>query len=217
MHLSRLTLNARHRQAQSDLRNPYDLHRSLCFAWADEGEALPEGERPLWRLDGEHPPVVLVQSRCAPDWGRLTERHPGYLDTFRVTAFDEARLGALSLSDTSYRFRLRANPTVTKRAEREGGARDQKPKRYGLYSADAQAGWLIAQGQRGGFTPERFEITHGERLHARKGGARVTLSAATFEGVLRVTDPQRLRSALQGGIGHGRAFGFGLLSLAPLD
>ena len=86
MLLSRLVLNARNRQAQADLRNPYDLHRTLTFAFAAEGQDLPPGERLLWRQDGERPPVLMVQSRAAPNWGTLLGRHPGYLDTFEVTA-----------------------------------------------------------------------------------------------------------------------------------
>ena len=216
MHLSRLTLNARTLQVQSDLRNPYDLHRTLTFAWADEGEPLPAGERMLWRLDAEQPPTLLVQSTTAPEWGRLMARHPGYLDTFRVTSIDPARLDALSQPEGRYRFRLRANPAVTKREDEAGEARTQKPKRYGLYSADAQAEWLVRLAARSGFVAERFEITHSERFRARKGKALVTLAAATFEGELRVTDTGKLRAALQNGLGHGRAFGMGLLSLAPL-
>ncbi len=216
MHLSRLTLDPKHRQVQSDLRNPYDLHRTLTFGWADEGEDLPKGERVLWRLDAEQPPTLLVQSVTAPDWGRLMSRHPGYLGTFKVTALDPARLDALSQPQGRYRFRLRANPTVTKREDQQGEAKAQKPKRYGLYSADAQAQWLVGLAARSGFVAERFEITHSERFQARKGRAVVTLASATFEGELRVTDAGQVRAALQHGLGHGRAFGLGLLSLAPV-
>jgi CRISPR system Cascade subunit CasE len=38
--------------------------------------------------------------------------------------------------------------------------------------------------------------------------------AVTFDGLLRVTDPEALLAALAGGIGSGKGFGFGLLSLA---
>ena len=216
MHLSRLTLDPKNRQVQSDLRNPYDLHRTLMFGWADEGETLPAAERVLWRLDAEQPPTLLVQSVTAPDWGRLMSRHPGYLDTFKVTVLDPARLDALSRPEGRYRFRLRANPTITKREDEAGEARKQKPKRYGLYSADAQVQWLVNVAVRSGFVAERFEIVSSERFRARKGKALVTLSSATFEGELRVTDAGQVRSALQHGLGHGRAFGMGLLSLAPL-
>jgi CRISPR system Cascade subunit CasE len=46
-------------------------------------------------------------------------------------------------------------------------------------------------------------------------GAPVTLVTATFEGRLEVTDPAALRRALTQGIGRARAYGCGLLTLAP--
>jgi CRISPR-associated protein Cas6/Cse3/CasE subtype I-E len=42
------------------------------------------------------------------------------------------------------------------------------------------------------------------------------LSAVQFDGVLVVTDPDKLSVAVRNGIGPQKAFGFGLLSLAPL-
>ncbi|MER6471520.1 type I-E CRISPR-associated protein Cas6/Cse3/CasE [Streptomyces collinus] len=54
------------------------------------------------------------------------------------------------------------------------------------------------------------------RFHKRPDGPRVTLSTATFEGRLRVTDPATLRAALLGGIGPAKGYGQGLLTLAPL-
>lgn len=42
------------------------------------------------------------------------------------------------------------------------------------------------------------------------------LTAVQFDGVLVVTDPDKLREAVRNGIGPQKAFGFGLLSLAPL-
>lgn len=203
-YLSKLRLNPNSRQTQNDLRNPYDLHRTLTFAVAGEDEALPEGERLLWRLDGEHSPTLIVQSCHAPDWSRLLTRHLGYLDTFQTTLVDDTRLRALSRPEALYRFRLRANPSLKKAG-----------KRYGLYSAPAQTEWLEQQALKAGFVPVGFDIVHSERFRARKGGTPMTLCAATFEGLLRVTDPALLQAALCNGLGHGKALGLGLLSLAP--
>ena len=41
------------------------------------------------------------------------------------------------------------------------------------------------------------------------------LAAVQFDGLLQVTDPQRLRRTVRRGIGSGKGLGFGLLSLAP--
>jgi len=43
----------------------------------------------------------------------------------------------------------------------------------------------------------------------------LTFGAILFEGRLRVTDGDLFRTTLQRGIGSGKAYGFGLLSIAP--
>jgi CRISPR system Cascade subunit CasE len=45
---------------------------------------------------------------------------------------------------------------------------------------------------------------------------KLTLLAVQFDGLLQVTDPDHLRESVEGGIGSAKAFGLGLLSLAPL-
>nr|BFD88480.1 type I-E CRISPR-associated protein Cas6/Cse3/CasE [Streptomyces sp. Xyl84] len=54
------------------------------------------------------------------------------------------------------------------------------------------------------------------RFRKRHDGPRITLSTATFEGHLRITDPDALRTALLHGIGPAKGYGQGLLTLAPL-
>jgi len=44
----------------------------------------------------------------------------------------------------------------------------------------------------------------------------MTFGAATFEGILEVTDAEKFRQSLKQGIGTGKAYGFGLLSVAPV-
>ncbi|MBS2965657.1 type I-E CRISPR-associated protein Cas6/Cse3/CasE [Actinocrinis puniceicyclus] len=63
-------------------------------------------------------------------------------------------------------------------------------------------------------------VTAGERLNFAKNstrtGPRVSLVTATYEGRLRVTDADVLRERLLGGVGPAKAYGCGLLTLAPL-
>nr|WP_272926766.1 type I-E CRISPR-associated protein Cas6/Cse3/CasE [Streptomyces sp. SID4946] len=54
------------------------------------------------------------------------------------------------------------------------------------------------------------------RFRKRPDGPRITLSTATFEGRLHVTDPDALRASLLDGIGPAKGYGQGLLTLAPL-
>ena len=42
----------------------------------------------------------------------------------------------------------------------------------------------------------------------------MTFGAVIFEGVLQVTDAEKFRESLKTGIGTGKAYGFGLMSVA---
>ncbi|TDC19416.1 type I-E CRISPR-associated protein Cas6/Cse3/CasE, partial [Streptomyces sp. 8K308] len=112
--------------------------------------------------------------------------------------------------------------------------------RLGHRTATAQLGWLLQRGERAGFTipavhtatrpapglGSREETTPTpdvavvrrdiERFRKKKEGRVVTVPTATFEGRLRVTDVEALRAALLTGIGPSKAYGCGLLTLAPL-
>lgn len=201
MYLSRLVLDPRNAMARRDLANPYDMHRTLVRAFAlDEVQAPP---RFLWRLESgsvRDAPTVLVQSTPAGNWSAL-EQVAGYLRRPAETkTFD---LPAWVQPGASYRFRLVANPTVT----REG-------KRLGLVGEEAQTAWLHRQALRHGFQLDAALVADSDVVCARKAAMPVSLQRACFEGLLTVLDASALSSALEAGIGPGKAFGFGLLSLA---
>lgn len=204
MHLTQLRLDPHNAQARRDLADPYDMHRTLVRAFVrDERDTPP---RFLWRLEAGQDwsqAVLLVQSAQPGDWSFLAQA-PGYLlggdGAVNTKAFDPA---AQLQAGASQRFRLAANPTVT----REG-------KRLGLIGEDAQLAWLQRQGQRLGFDLSTALVSGSDLVHGRKGNARVSLRRVLYEGVLQVRDAQALMDAIVSGIGPGKAFGCGLLSLA---
>jgi CRISPR system Cascade subunit CasE len=205
MHLTRLRLDPRNALARRDLADPYDMHRTLVRAFVRDEAQIPP--RFLWRLeagDAWTQPVVLVQSAHAADWSFLSQL-PRYLQLGEPPQTKTFDPGQLLEAGSRYRFRLAANPTVSRAG-----------KRHGLVGEDAQLDWLGRQCERGGFGVEVALVSGSQTLHSRKGPMRVSLLRVCFEGTLQVRDVSALSNTLQAGVGPGKAFGCGLLSIARI-
>ncbi len=204
MFLTRLRLDPASAQARRDLSDPYDMHRTLVRAFAPEGQG--EVPRFLWRMEPVQDwqrPEVLVSAEQAGDWTFL-QQEAGYLRAdAEGLATRELDLSAVIRTDALLRFRMAANPTVTRAG-----------KRLGLVGEDAQLEWLERQGERHGFQVQAALASGGDMLHGRRQGGRVSLLRVLFDGVLQVRDPQLLQRAVLTGIGPGKAFGCGMLSLS---
>lgn len=208
LYLSRLILNPRSRQVRSELQNPYEMHRTL----------LQAVDRPrqkaglLFRVDIERDtgiPIVLVQTQLKPDWGFLQQK-PGYL---LDTAEANPACKAFSLSAPKgclLQFRLRANPTKR---------RPDNAKRVGLYREEEQRQWLERKLEKAGCRLVMCQIIKEDIIKlckkANPESTEMPLLSVRFEGILQVLDPDLLQQAVAQGLGSAKAFGFGLLSLAP--
>ncbi len=125
-----------------------------------------------------------------------------------------------------YRFQLRANPTHKPVKDSEGNyIADAKKRKRRAITGDAElAAWLRRKGETGGFRLcENAELEiwrdtqHFEkrRENIRQRGIH---SAVNFSGVIEITDPALfLKTTFAKGVGSAKAFGFGLLVLAPLQ
>jgi CRISPR system Cascade subunit CasE len=61
-----------------------------------------------------------------------------------------------------------------------------------------------------------FLVTKSSWQRFYKGKERrkpVSILAVTYEGILKVTDAERFRGALTNGLGRGKAFGMGMLTV----
>ncbi len=215
IYLSCLRLNLRSPRVRAELRDPYEMHRTLAKAFVPDGasgdsaRASLAAARVLFRAEdaavvaaGVQDPsaVVLVQSRVQPDWVQITVDSGYFVQRPECKALDLKFRPGQRLA-----FRLRANPTV----KREG-------KRYGLYGEDEQISWLGRKAVAGGFALERAVPTVADRtLRTGPAGHAAEFLAVRYDGVLRVTDPSRFAQQIEAGIGCGKGFGFGLLSVAP--
>ena len=217
MYLSRLLLNPRSRQVQREVSDPYQLHRTIMTAFP---ETLPEAERVLYRLDAQPrtgPMLLLVQSHTAPDWGGLAEKDY-LLPPNPFSGLDNPAVKPVNLSlRTGQRlhFRLRANPT--KRLLHDDPERKlKKGQRIGLFEEEDQQTWLTHKAKDGGFTVLGVTITpEGFSGGQTKAKHKFNHFAVRFDGLLQVTDPAQFAQTLRCGLGRGKGFGFGLLSVAP--
>jgi CRISPR system Cascade subunit CasE len=204
MYLSRLELNPTSRNAMRDIGDVAMLHKRFMMAFPGVSTKTPRKDLGvLFRIDSvKRLPVALIQSQVEPDWTFLPA---GYC--IRPAEFKEIgqRLERISEGAT-LAFRLRANPS--KRIPNEGG----NPKRVSLYGQEKQTVWLQRRATDSGFEPASVNVIQEGTLKTQDGKS---FESAVFEGALRVVDREMLIEAIKVGIGPGKAYGFGLLTLAP--
>ena len=212
MFLTRVELPLAQRSVQRLLSNPYAMHQWIM-------SALPHpADRVLFRLEpltvNARVGMILLQTKHEPKWPADGIPSGSRLTTKRIeNAFQ-------SLSDGQHlRFRMRANPT--NKQKREG--KDQG-RRCPLIREEDQLKWLMRKGEQCGF--QLLENPTGKipacvirdekEILARKPTSAhpLTFRSVLFEGTLTVTDTEKFRQTLAAGIGSGKAFGFGLLSVA---
>ena len=224
MYLSRLILNPRSRQVRNELADPYEMHRTVCAAFPNANYKDNESSGILFRVD-VHPhtrvPTLLVQSHQQPDWSFLRAKGKDYLLGENNLPWDVENPAVKQLSlqlreGQILSFRLRANPTVKK--DREG---KKQGRRLGLIHEEDQEKWLRRKLESAGaalisvvILNEQFE--RAKLFVEEDRERRMNFISVQFNGVLEVIEKDRLTEAVFKGFGSAKAFGFGLLSLAPV-
>lgn len=225
MFLSRLILNPRSAQVRSELARPYEMHRTLSRAFPPDTfnttRDKDDAAGVLFRVD-EQPRTnsiaVLVQSQVAPDWACFNDKRDARGHTYLLQP-PESKSFALKLAaGQTLAFRLRANPT-----KRLGNhARDVNGKRVGIYDEAEQLAWLQRKADAGGFRIVRAMVSRDEYIENEKAIQRgeqrhdLKMLSAQFDGVLQIVNANDFVKTVARGIGSGKGFGFGLLSLAPV-
>lgn len=221
-YLSRLRLNPARRTGRGVLGSRQAMHAAVLASFSGR-LADRTSQRVLWRLDAGGGEVLLyVVSPEQPDFTHLIQQ-AGWptLPTWETREYtpllDRLTEGQL------WQFRLTANPTRS-RPVKEGAP----SQRFGHVTVAQQQSWLVSRAPRAGFEVQsalgpageprpEHALTVRDRVIDRfkRGSGTVTLSRVTFEGQLVVVDPPALRDTLTGGLGPAKAYGCGLLTLAP--
>ncbi|MGI5118800.1 type I-E CRISPR-associated protein Cas6/Cse3/CasE [Marinactinospora thermotolerans] len=233
MYLTSFRFNTARTGARRLLASPQALHAAVMSSYPD---ILPgdDGPRVLWRVDRNARAEVLlyVVGPDEPDLTHLVEQAgwPAKEGGWRTHDYAPF-LSRLAKGDV-WAFRLTANPVHSIRR------RDGEPTKLTPHITPRhQARWLLQRQEAAGFrvlerpgeddhAPEEDGhdlLVHGRRdLRFGKGGAGraagakpVSLVTVTYDGHLEVTDPDALRRTLTMGLGRARAYGCGLMTLAP--
>jgi CRISPR system Cascade subunit CasE len=188
-------------------RNPYEIHRVLWNLFPEDAEAKRDF---LFRIEriGQQSIGVLLQSLRQPS----------------VTASREARIVGSKpyplqlLVGQRLRFLLLANPvkTISDESGRMNTEDEVKKCRVPLIGDEDQRAWLL---RKLNSFAEVVSVSAEKRspLNFRKSSERLIgkIQPVCYQGTLKVVNPDGFRQLVFTGIGPAKAFGCGLMSVAP--
>jgi CRISPR system Cascade subunit CasE len=172
----------------------------------------------LFRIDPQRGGrvAIIVQSAVVPDWDYAFHNAGHFLAAApQVRTFEP-----LLAVGERYCFRLLANPTRKVDTKTGSDVRRNNGRRVAV-SNDRLFEWLACRAEAAGFSVDQGSTIvqpgyvymkrpdpPGKRLPGQR------LRSVRYDGTLAVADAACLQATLAKGIGPGKAFGFGLLSLA---
>lgn len=219
MHISRLTLrrddDSVGRLARL-LRQDLDANREHQLLWTLFGDDPDRRRDFLFRRGG---------GPRSPDGDFLTLSARPPTDSVGLWTIETKPFDPQIVEGHRLAFKLRVNPTVTRDGKRHDVVMDLKrsegPNRDRPNTElwdEAGRDWLTARAGRLGIAIDALRAD-GYRVHRiRRDAATEPISIAMLDlvGRLTVRDAEKLLTALLSGVGHGKAWGCGLLLVKPI-
>jgi CRISPR system Cascade subunit CasE len=166
-------------------------------------------------LDSTQQSFIIVQSAREPDWDYAFHNAGSLIKAHAKKPYDPTfQRGQL------LRFRLRAHPTKRESLPPSQwrdllpGDQRKKGRRIALCDEEKQAEWLNRQASNNGYRLHQVSVQPEGSVRAVKPEHQLWFHAVLFEGLLEVMEPEKVKQSLARGVGPGKAFGFGLLSVA---
>ncbi len=242
IYLTKLNLNPRNREVRKllDSRNCQHLHHFVMSGFPKvDGEKAEVRKKfgVLHRLDVDAQLgtiSLLVQSAFKPNWNFTEE----FLFDGGYSNKEIGQIYSLLPNETELMFRLRANPTKrigknfehpNEKVREEFNKKfkdEKKRRRISPDSEKEQIEWLRKKGELHGFRLITIKVNPDESLisdvaatpngkvSGKHKAGELTFKSVIFNGNLQITDAEKFRETLIHGIGQGKAYGFGLLSIA---
>lgn len=213
MFLSKILYDRRRWDVIHDLEDRDRLHKKMLKLFPDYPGGGRDNARELmgvlFRVEQK---FIIMQSKLAPSSTRLSGGYAieGTKDV--TTNYASIREGAV------YRFRLDAN-TSMKVLQEDGDwipnlddastATRTRTKRKGCGNFAERQRWFELRTVKCGFATLDFSMDSLPILRVTKG----SLEATRFEGRLKVLQLEPFLQALHGGIGQGKPYGLGMISI----
>lgn len=212
---TRLHLDPKGRQARKLLGNPQAMHAAVLSCFPKE---VGDKERILWRHDGklrgsdEHAVYIVGPDSCDPS--KIAEQ-TGSENVPQKASYDRL-LDALA-NGQQWHFEVVLNPVAAKKTP--GAPRGTRGKLTALVGEEAQLEWFSTKAKSCGFTPLETLIVERKTLRFSKlatnpKGRQVVIGTVRYRGTLQIDDAEMFKKSLVEGIGRGKAYGCGLLTLA---
>jgi len=215
--LTRIVPSPSSREARRDLSGSDQgirLHQRMLQMFPDgiEGPARAAFGVLFRAEDSPRGPQILLQSHIAPDASRL----PGAYGSVETRSLD-ALLAHLH-KGMVVNYRCVANPV------RKPGATSREAYKLPpvvALSGNAAVAWWERQSNAAGLEPLHINAHPLATVRGQRGSKgpsaqqRIQHARTQFDGTARVLDAELLREKLATGIGRAKAYGCGLLSIAP--
>jgi len=214
MYLSKVNADRKRWDVVHDIEDRDLLHKKILkFFMSDlsmgEHEDVRKNLGVLFRVEQS---AILIQSKVAPNQDR---KLPGYVFVGSKNIEEAYRS---ILEGRLFRFRLDANTSMqvpVGNNDLEWVPEDSnvqtrvKLHRVGCGSYPERAKWFERVAEKCGFSPERYTMDTFAMVKA----AKACFEATRFEGEIKVRDRIQFLKCLQDGVGQGKSYGLGMLSI----
>ncbi|MFD0851027.1 type I-E CRISPR-associated protein Cas6/Cse3/CasE [Actinomadura adrarensis] len=205
--ITQLIPDMRHPAVHADLHDIVKLHKRVMSLFPDGlGPQARSKAAGLFRVEDTRTGfAILIQSTIKPSLEHLPTTYGTARTKSLVPLLSQVRAGA------NIHYRITANATQKLGKNTTAG----RPKQViPLRGADADA-WWERQAEAAGLVLTSLHSSQLSDATGKRGHGRVKHARTRFDGTATVTDPQTLLERIQTGIGRGKSFGCGLLTIAP--
>ncbi|MFB7778150.1 type I-E CRISPR-associated protein Cas6/Cse3/CasE [Streptomyces bauhiniae] len=206
--IARIRLNPHSRDVQRDLRDATQMHRTVMRLAPDGlGESARHQAGLLYRVDETDTASTLLVQGYRLDPAQLRGDYGHAATKSLAPMFNALRKGL------TVRYCIVVNPAKRELLPRACGSK--RGKIIPLSGPDADH-WWTRRATDAGLHLHVLTPTPLQPARPRgKDASPMRHSLLRYDGTATVTDPDNLAQALLTGIGRGKSYGAGLLSLAP--